>query len=298
MQIGHFLIWRRVQMNRRVALRTRSATKLSTAAPRRSRKEWPATFRGTYPQVIRVEVDAKSPIAAFRAKQHGCDAKRGGSNVCADPLENCNGVSQGSNGNESPGESIGLPRKHRGGFRPLRSASCAAQRAGRADDSNRKRRRDLRNCQMAVDAPRFAEEVGACVSWNRGSLWRFESQFSCQLTNQVPFSRRSEGARISTAADLRRVAECSQCVHLIAVGFVGPSEPTGLLPPLRSILRQYRVIVYANSLRDPDARVRNLPATSVSTREGTERAQVCHAYSSSNRAAPPETVGVGLSSGG
>jgi hypothetical protein len=285
-------------MSRRIALRSRSVMKLSTAAPRHSRKEWPVTFWGVYPHVLGAESDTKSLIAVFGGKHHLCAANRGGSKVSANPVENWNEFIQGPSGNESPGESIGLPRKHRGEFRPLRSALCPAQRASRIDRPNRERWRGLRKCQTRTAASGFAEVVGAAVSSNDGLFWRFEGRCSFQSKNQLPLSRRFRSVRGRMIADLRRVAERSQCAHLIAVGLPGPSEPTELLPLLRPTLRRYRVIVFANSLRDPGARVRNLLATSVSTRKGTERAPVFYAYSSSDRAAPPESLGVGLRSGG
>jgi hypothetical protein len=284
---GVFSIRSYIQMNQRIALRSRSAMKLSTAAPRRSRKEWPTTSRRVYPRALGAEFDAKSLIAVLGANHRGDNDDSGGSNVCENPVENWNGVIDGLKENESPGESIGLPRKHRGGVPPLRSGFCDDQRVSRIDDPNRKKWRDLRKCQTRADASRFAEAVGACVSSNLGSLWRFEDRSACRLKNQLLLSRRSKRGRTSMAADLRHVAACSRCVHLVAVGFLGPSEPTELLLPLRPILRRFRAVVFANSPRDPDARVRNLPATSVSTREGTERVPVFYASRSSNRTAPP-----------
>jgi hypothetical protein len=297
-QLGHFLIWRHMQMNRRIARRSRSAMTLSTAPPRRSRKEWPMTFRGMCPQVLGAKGATNPLTAAFGDKLHGRAPNSGGFNTCAISAENRNAAIQHPNGNESPGESIGLPRRHRGGFRVLRSVSCAARRAGRVDDPNWERWRDLRKCRTRADTSRFAEGMGACVSSNLGSLWRFESRYSSQLKNELPLSRRFQETRTSMAADVRHVAECSQWVRQIALGSLGPSELTELLPPLRPILRRYRVIVFANSLRGLDARARSLPATSVSTREDIERALPSYAYNSSNRATPPEGLGVGLSSGG
>jgi hypothetical protein len=287
MPLRHFLIWRRMQMNQRIARRSRSAMKLSTAAPRRLQKEWLTTFWGMCPQVLEAKGATKPLIAASGAKHHGRDANSGASNKCENSTENWNAAIQDPNGNESPGESIGPPRKHRGGFRALRSVLCAARRAGRIDDPNWKRWRDLRKCQTRADTSRSAEGVEARVSSNRGSLWRFESEYSCQLKKQLRLSRRFQETRTRMAADVRHVAECFQWVHPIAVGSLGPSELTELLPPLRPILRRYRVIVFASSLRDLDARVRSLLATYVSTQEGTERALPSYAYRSSNRAAPP-----------
>jgi hypothetical protein len=297
-QHGHFLIWTRIQVNWSMDLRSRSKMKTSIVAPRSWRREWPTTFPRFCPQVLGAKADANFPIATSGAKLHGCAANSGGSNVCANSVGDSNPVVQDTNGNESPGESIGLLRKRQGGLWPFGRAECAAQRASRIGNPNRERWRDFRKCQTRVDASRFVERVGARIPSNRGSLWRFESRFYCRLKNQLPLSRRLQGAWTSMAADLRHVAECSQCVRSIAVGFLGPSEPTELLPLLQPTLRRYRAVVYANSLRDPGARARNLRATSVSTREGTERAPFFFAYSSSNRAAPPWGLGVGLSSGG
>ncbi len=298
MLLGGFLICSRIQVNWRTALRRRSAIKISLAAPRSWRKERSATLVEVRlcPQVLGAEGATESPIAAFGAEHHGCATDPGGSNVWANLVENLNAVILHPNENESPGESIGLLRKHLGGLRLLRSVVSAAQREGRIDDPNRERWGDLRRSHTRADASKFAEVVGACVSLNRGSFWRFESRYSRQLKNQLPLSRRLRNARISMAADFRQVAESSQCVHPTAIGSLGSSGPTELLPPLRPTLRRYRVTVSANSLRDPDERARNLPTTSVSTREGTERAPVSYAYSSSNRAAPPEGRGVGLRS--
>jgi len=298
MQCGLFLIWRRIQMDRRTSLRSRSTMMLSTVAPRRSRKEWHTTFRGVYRQVFGEEADTKSRIEEFGVKQHRCAADSGGSKVYSNLVESWNGVLQAPNGNESAGESIGPSRKHRGGFRLLRGASCPDQRAGRIDDPNRERWRGLRKCQTRAAASRFAEAVGASVSSNERSFWRFHGRSSCQLKNRLPLHCRFQEARTSIVADSRRLTQRSQCVQPIALGSLGPSAPTEILLPLRPILRRYHVTVFVNSPRDPDARARNLPATSASTREGTERGPVFCAFSSSNRAAPPESLGGGLRSGG
>jgi hypothetical protein len=276
------LFWKRIQMNRSTSLRSRSEMMLSTVAPRRSRTEWPTTFRGVYRQVLGEEADTKSRIEEIGVKRHRCAADSGGSKEYANPVEGWNGGIQGPNGNESAGESIGLSRKHRGGFRLLRSVSCPDQRAGRIDDPNRERWRGLRKCRTRAAASRFAEVVGASVSSNDGSFWRFEGRYSRQLTNRLPLYRQFQEARTSIVAYSRHLTECSQCVQPIAVGSLGPSAPTELLLPLRPILRRYHVTVFVNSPRDPDARAQNLPATSVSTREGIERGLVFYAFSSSN----------------
>jgi hypothetical protein len=179
------------------------------------------------------------------------------------------------NGNVDFGESIGPLRMRPGAHLALRAAWKCFPLADGVDRASCGRNRYPRDHESSSGVWILRRVAEAQLSARRASALRDKGDLpwrchSLRLKTPVRSRRCSPKARVGAGAHCVYILESLRRARQIGGGSRGPIEPIGLRLPLPPILRRHRAVASASLLRDPSARVRNLPATSGSTPEGTE----------------------------